>query len=64
MDAILNLQAVPLGTALTVGGPVVALGGISLWFLKEYINDQKRKSSNFLPPVPGELITCIRFGKS
>ncbi|KAH0694416.1 hypothetical protein KY285_021513 [Solanum tuberosum] len=52
MDAILNLQAVPLGTALTVGGPVVALGGISFWLLKEYVNDQKRKSSNFLPPVP------------
>ncbi|KAG5613188.1 hypothetical protein H5410_024469 [Solanum commersonii] len=52
MDAILNLQAVPLGTALTVGGPVVALSGISFWLLKEYVNDQKRKSSNFLPPVP------------
>ncbi|KAM3341955.1 ent-kaurene oxidase [Capsicum galapagoense] len=52
MDAILNLQAVPLGTVLTVGGPVVALGGISLWLFKEYVNDQKRKPSNFLPPVP------------
>nr|XP_016440820.1 PREDICTED: ent-kaurene oxidase, chloroplastic-like [Nicotiana tabacum] len=52
MDAILNLQTVPLGTAITIGGPAVALGGISLWFLKEYVNDQKRKSSNFLPPLP------------
>lgn len=65
MDAILNLQGVPLGTALTVGGPVVALGGISFWLLKEYVNDQKRKSPNFLPPVPGKFITfgyfCIQF---
>lgn len=64
MDAILNLQAVPLGTVLTVGGPVVALGGISLWLFKEYVNDQKRKSSNFLPPVPGKFIafeSCMSF---
>ncbi|KAL3505228.1 hypothetical protein ACH5RR_035069 [Cinchona calisaya] len=45
MDAILDVQALPLGIA-------VALGALLLWFIKAYVNDQRRKSSN-LPPVPG-----------
>lgn len=50
MEAI---QALPLGTALAVGGPAVAVGGLSLWFLNSYVADHKRKSSSNLPPLPG-----------
>lgn len=53
MEAI---QAIPLGTALAVGGPAVAVGGISLWFYNNYVAaDLKRRSSSSpnLPPLPG-----------
>ncbi|EYU45074.1 hypothetical protein ABFS82_03G050900 [Erythranthe guttata] len=52
MDTLLNLQALPMGAA--IGGPV-ALGGISLFFIRQYVKDQKKKSSPFPPPpeVPG-----------
>lgn len=49
MEAI---QALPLGTAIAVGGPAVAVGGLSLWFLNSYLADQKRRSSSNLPPLP------------
>ncbi|KAI3465379.1 hypothetical protein Pfo_022042 [Paulownia fortunei] len=53
MDTLLNLQALPMGAA--IGGPAVALGGITLFFIREYVKDQKKKSSSFPPPpeVPG-----------
>ncbi|XP_022876089.1 ent-kaurene oxidase, chloroplastic-like [Olea europaea var. sylvestris] len=49
------MEALPLATAVVVGGPVLALGGVTLLFLKNYINDQKRRSTSLtLPPeVPG-----------
>ncbi|KAL0325656.1 UNVERIFIED_CONTAM: Ent-kaurene oxidase, chloroplastic [Sesamum radiatum] len=53
MDTLLNLQALPSGAA--IGGPAVALGGITLFFIRKYVEDQKKKSSGFPPPpeVPG-----------
>ncbi|KAK2992337.1 hypothetical protein RJ640_020330 [Escallonia rubra] len=52
MDAVLNIPAtLPMGAAIAVGGPAVALGGISLWFLKGYVSDHMRGPSN-LPPLP------------
>ncbi|XP_073119503.1 ent-kaurene oxidase-like [Henckelia pumila] len=53
MDTLLNLQALPLGAA--VGGPAIAIGGITLFLIRGYVNDQKKKSSGRLPPpqVPG-----------
>lgn len=54
MDAVVQtLQYWPLGTAITAGGVVVvvALGVIS----PRLLNDQKKKSPNHLPPVPGDL---------
>ncbi|KAA8537692.1 hypothetical protein F0562_027318 [Nyssa sinensis] len=50
-DAILDFQAMPFGTAIAVGGPAIALGGLSLWFIRGYVNDHRRGSSN-LPPLP------------
>lgn len=45
------MEALPLATAVVVGGPVLALGGVTLLFLKNYINDQKRRSTSLtLPP--------------
>lgn len=55
MEAILNVQALPLGTAVAVGGPAVALGGLSLLLLKAYVNDQRRKLSSNLPQLPGNF---------
>uniref|UniRef100_A0A5B6ZUZ9 ent-kaurene monooxygenase n=1 Tax=Davidia involucrata TaxID=16924 RepID=A0A5B6ZUZ9_DAVIN len=51
-DAILDLQAKAFGTAISVGGPAIALGGLSLWFIRGYVNDHRRKSANDLPPLP------------
>ncbi|XP_057800497.1 ent-kaurene oxidase isoform X2 [Salvia miltiorrhiza] len=53
MDTLLSLQAVPAAAA--IGGPVVAIGGITLFFIREYVKDQRKKSSSFPPPpkVPG-----------
>ncbi|KAG8377680.1 hypothetical protein BUALT_Bualt08G0058000 [Buddleja alternifolia] len=53
MDTLLNLQALPLGAA--IGGPAVAVGGITLFFIRQYVKDQNKKSSTFPPPpeVPG-----------
>lgn len=56
MDTLLNLQALPAGAA--IGGPVVAIGGITLLFIREYVKDQKRKSSS-LPPPPGTLFSLL-----
>ena len=50
-----NVQVLPWGTAVAVGGPAVALGGLSLLFLKAYADDQRRKSSSNLPLVPGNF---------
>ncbi|KAL3617773.1 hypothetical protein CASFOL_038094 [Castilleja foliolosa] len=49
MDTLMNLQALPYG------GPVVALGGITLLLVRQYAKDQKKKFSSFPPPpeVPG-----------
>ncbi|XP_027094349.1 ent-kaurene oxidase [Coffea arabica] len=47
-----NVQVLPWGTAVAVGGPAVALGGLSLLFLKAFADDQRRKSSSNLPLVP------------
>lgn len=52
MDTLLNLQALPAAAA--IGGPAVAIGGITLFFIKEYVKDQRKKSSSF-PPPPGTL---------
>ncbi|XP_047325099.1 ent-kaurene oxidase-like [Impatiens glandulifera] len=48
------LQTVPVGTAIAVGGPAVALGGLSLWLVKGFLNDHHRKTrpGGGLPPVP------------
>ncbi|KAK2969389.1 hypothetical protein RJ640_020332 [Escallonia rubra] len=52
MDAVLNIPAtLPMGAAIAVGGPAIALGGLSLWFLKGYVSDHMRGPSN-LPPLP------------
>lgn len=53
MDTLLNLQALPLGAA--VGGPAIAIGGIALFFIREYVSGRKKSSSGHLPPpqVPG-----------
>ncbi|KAL7175533.1 hypothetical protein ACSBR2_029185 [Camellia fascicularis] len=51
MDAIMDLQTLPLGTAIAMAGPAVALGGLSLWLIKGYVYNQKRRASN-LPPLP------------
>ncbi|XP_059637197.1 ent-kaurene oxidase-like [Cornus florida] len=50
-EAILNLvQAMALGTAVAL---VVALVGISIWFIRGYVNDNKKKQhSNDLPNLP------------
>ncbi|CAI9116620.1 OLC1v1017815C3 [Oldenlandia corymbosa var. corymbosa] len=50
MEAILNVPALP--SAVAVGGPAVAIGGLSLWLIKAYADDQRRKASSNLPPVP------------
>ncbi|KAL3518636.1 hypothetical protein ACH5RR_021225 [Cinchona calisaya] len=54
MEAII-VPAFPVGTAVAVGGPAVALCGLSLWFIRAYVDDRRRKSSKHpLPPeVPG-----------
>ncbi|XP_027094348.1 ent-kaurene oxidase [Coffea arabica] len=49
MEGILDVQVVPLGTAVAVA---VVLGGLSLLFLKAFVNAQRRKSSSNLPLVP------------
>ncbi|PSS17231.1 Ent-kaurene oxidase [Actinidia chinensis var. chinensis] len=54
MDAIMDLQALqamPVGAAIAIGGPAVALGGLSLWLIRGYTNDQRKRGSN-LPPLP------------
>ncbi|GMP81126.1 hypothetical protein CsSME_00035939 [Camellia sinensis var. sinensis] len=51
MDAIMDLQTLSIGTAIAMGGPAVALGGLLLWLIKGYVYDQKRRASN-LPPLP------------
>ncbi|KAL7175532.1 hypothetical protein ACSBR2_029184 [Camellia fascicularis] len=51
MDAIMDLQTLSIGTAIAMGGPAVALGGLFLWLIKGYVYDQKRRASN-LPPLP------------
>ncbi|GFS46535.1 GA requiring 3 [Actinidia rufa] len=58
MDAIMELQAhqaMPVGIAVVLGCTTVALGGLLLWLIKVYKNDQRKKRSNFppLPEVPG-----------
>ncbi|CAK9178595.1 unnamed protein product [Ilex paraguariensis] len=54
MEAI---QALPVGTVVAYGGPAIALGGLSLFFLRGYVNNHRNGwgSSNLpLPPeVPG-----------
>ncbi|KAH6796272.1 hypothetical protein C2S51_037258 [Perilla frutescens var. frutescens] len=54
MDMLLNLQALP-ATAASIGGPAVAIGGITWFFIREYVKDQRKKSLSFPPPpeVPG-----------
>lgn len=49
--AMMDVQSLPLSTAISVGGPAVAIGGISFLFLKAYLNRQNQRSS-LLPPVP------------
>lgn len=53
MDTLLSLQALP--PAATIGGPAVAIGGITWFFIREYVKDQRKKSLSFPPPpeVPG-----------
>ncbi|KAL0360772.1 UNVERIFIED_CONTAM: Ent-kaurene oxidase, chloroplastic [Sesamum radiatum] len=41
-------QALPSGAG--IGGPAVVLGGITLFFIGKYVEDQKKKSSSFPPP--------------
>ncbi|XP_059636666.1 ent-kaurene oxidase-like [Cornus florida] len=57
IESILNLQAMALGTAVAVGGPAIALGGISIWLIRGYVNDQNKKQHSngllTLPEVPG-----------
>ena len=62
MDAIMDLQALqamPVGAAIAIGGPAVALGGLSLWLIRGYTNDQRKRGSN-LPPLPGTPFACLK----
>ncbi|KAK6160771.1 hypothetical protein DH2020_004152 [Rehmannia glutinosa] len=59
MDTLVNLQALPMGAA--IGGPAVALGGITLFLVREYVKDQKKKSSKF-PPPPVTLSVFVLCG--
>lgn len=51
MDTLLSLQALP--PAAAIGGPAVAIGGITLFFIRQYVKDQHKKSSSF--PLPPEV---------
>ncbi|KAL8522948.1 hypothetical protein ACS0TY_013049 [Phlomoides rotata] len=53
MDALMSLQALP--PAAAAGVPAVAIGGITLFFIKQYVQDRNTKSSAYPPPpeVPG-----------
>lgn len=53
MEGILDVQALPFGTIVAVGGPAVAIGSLSWWFIKAYVNDHHKRGSSNLPPLPG-----------
>ncbi|KAI5655982.1 hypothetical protein M9H77_24775 [Catharanthus roseus] len=52
MEGILDVQALPFGTIVAVGGPAVAIGSLSWWFIKAYVNDHHKRGSSNLPPLP------------
>ncbi|KAL6964865.1 imidazoleacetate 4-monooxygenase [Sarracenia purpurea var. burkii] len=51
MDAIMDLQAMPLGPAIALGFLVIALGALILWLINGYVHNQRRRGSE-LPPLP------------
>ncbi|KAI8548748.1 hypothetical protein RHMOL_Rhmol07G0297800 [Rhododendron molle] len=51
MGAAMELQEMSMGTAFAVGAPAVALGGLCLFLINGYANDQRRRRSP-LPPLP------------
>ncbi|KAL6964862.1 imidazoleacetate 4-monooxygenase [Sarracenia purpurea var. burkii] len=55
MDAIMDLQAMPLGPAIALGFLVIALGALILWLINGYVHNQRRRGSELspLPEVPG-----------
>lgn len=54
MDAILNLEALSLGTAITA----VVLVVLTLLFIRGYVSDHKRRSSG-LPSPPGAFVNSL-----
>lgn len=48
----MKMQSTPMVNALAVGGPAVAVGGLSLLLLKTFV-DHSLKSPPGLPPLPG-----------
>ncbi|CAK9150359.1 unnamed protein product [Ilex paraguariensis] len=51
MEAILDIQEFPLIIAVAFSGLAIALAGLSLWYLREYVSYSKKRASN-LPPLP------------
>lgn len=56
MDAVVNLQSTPVGTALA---PAVIIGGISLFLIKKFVVDHKVKSPSNLPCLPGMFVNLL-----
>ena len=56
MDAVVNLQSTPVGTALA---PAVIIGGISLFLIKKFVVDHKVKSPSNLPCLPGMFVNLF-----
>nr|XP_017251171.1 PREDICTED: ent-kaurene oxidase, chloroplastic-like [Daucus carota subsp. sativus] len=52
MDLVVNMQSTPMVNALAIGGPAVAVGGLSLLLIKKFV-DHHWKSAPDLPQVPG-----------
>ncbi|XP_047326877.1 ent-kaurene oxidase-like, partial [Impatiens glandulifera] len=52
LSPAMELQTVPLTTAIAIGGPAVAIGGISLWLVKGFLNDRRHKIPPGLLPLP------------
>ena len=49
----MNMQSTPMVNALAIGGPAVAVGGLSLLLIKKFV-DHHWKSAPDLPRLPGE----------
>lgn len=54
MDLVVNMQSTPMVNALAIGGPAVAVGGLSLLLIKKFVDHHWKSASN-LPRLPGTL---------